>query len=106
MWDSSSGVKRPGSERDHSPPPSAGVKNEWSYTSIPPTCLHGEDREKLYFHFILVSGQSETLLNEMGFPDLDISLRGTKVPSKRPTCIDTDGARTHLLFHSILIVTI
>jgi hypothetical protein len=36
-----SGVKRPGSEADHSPPSSAEVKNAWSYTSTPPICLHG-----------------------------------------------------------------
>jgi hypothetical protein len=29
------GVKRPGREADHSPPFSAEVKNEWSYTSTP-----------------------------------------------------------------------
>jgi hypothetical protein len=29
------GVKRPGREADHSSPSSAGVKNEWSYTSTP-----------------------------------------------------------------------
>ena len=28
------GVRRPGREVDHSPPPSAEVQNEWSYTSI------------------------------------------------------------------------
>jgi hypothetical protein len=33
--DSFSGVKRPGREADHSPPPNAEVKNEWSYTSLP-----------------------------------------------------------------------
>jgi hypothetical protein len=31
------GVKRPGSEADHSPPSSAEIKNERSYTSTPPT---------------------------------------------------------------------
>jgi hypothetical protein len=35
------GVKRPGREADHSPPSSAEVKNEWSYTSTPPVRLHG-----------------------------------------------------------------
>jgi hypothetical protein len=30
MW-----VKQSGHEADHSPPPSAEVKNAWSYTSIP-----------------------------------------------------------------------
>jgi hypothetical protein len=34
------GVKRPRREADHSPPPSAEVKNAWSYTSTPPTRLH------------------------------------------------------------------
>jgi hypothetical protein len=35
------GVKRPGSEADHTLPYSAKVKNAWSYTSTPPVCLHG-----------------------------------------------------------------
>jgi hypothetical protein len=30
------GVKRPGREVDHPPPPSAEVMKEWSYTSTPP----------------------------------------------------------------------
>jgi hypothetical protein len=34
------GVKQVECEADHSPPPSAKVKNVWSYTSTPPTCLH------------------------------------------------------------------
>jgi hypothetical protein len=33
------GVKRPGREADHSPPSSAKVKNEWSYTSTPQYAL-------------------------------------------------------------------
>jgi hypothetical protein len=35
------GVKQPGREADHSPPSSAEIKNEWSYTSTPPLHLHG-----------------------------------------------------------------
>jgi len=35
------GVKRQGSEADHSPPPSTEAKNAWSYTSTQPTRLHG-----------------------------------------------------------------
>jgi hypothetical protein len=36
------GVKRPGREfTTHIHPSSAEVKNEWSCTSNPPTCLHG-----------------------------------------------------------------
>jgi hypothetical protein len=34
------GIKRPGREVDHSPQPSAEVKNEWSYTSNPSICFH------------------------------------------------------------------
>jgi hypothetical protein len=34
-------VRRPGREADQSPPPSAEVKNGWSYTSTPPIRLHG-----------------------------------------------------------------
>ena len=37
----SPGVKRPVGEANHSPPFSAVLKNEWIYTSSPPTCLHG-----------------------------------------------------------------
>ena len=36
----SPGVKWPGREADHSPPSSAMVKNEWSYTPAPPVCFH------------------------------------------------------------------
>ena len=36
------------SDADHSAPSSADVKNEWSYTSSPPICLHGVDRDNFY----------------------------------------------------------
>jgi hypothetical protein len=35
----------PGHDVNHSRPSSAEVKNGWSYTSAPPICLHGVDRE-------------------------------------------------------------
>jgi hypothetical protein len=35
------GVKRTGREAENSPPPSAEVKNTWSYNSTPPARLHG-----------------------------------------------------------------
>ena len=35
------GVKQPGREADHSLPSSAKARNDWSYTAIPTTCLHG-----------------------------------------------------------------
>jgi len=28
-----------------------GLKNEWSYTSTPPVCLHGVERDKFSFLF-------------------------------------------------------
>ena len=34
---------------DHSPPSTAGVKNEWGYTSTTPICLHGMYRDSLIF---------------------------------------------------------
>jgi hypothetical protein len=36
QWAFFLGVKRPGSEADHSPPSSAEVKNAWSFTTTPP----------------------------------------------------------------------
>ena len=43
------GVKRPGSDADHSPPFSAKIKNEWICTSFPPICVRGVERN--YFSF-------------------------------------------------------
>ena len=36
------GARWPGHAGHHSPPPSGEVKIGWRYTSIPPTCLHGD----------------------------------------------------------------
>ena len=47
-------VKRSDREIKHSLPPSVEVKNQWSYTSAPPVCLHSVDREKLTFTFFAV----------------------------------------------------
>ena len=46
------GVKRSGRDVDHSPPPSAGVKNQWSHTSLPPTCLHGVVKDRFTFYLL------------------------------------------------------
>jgi hypothetical protein len=43
--DSFPGVKRLGGDVDHSPPYSAKVKNEWSYTATPPIWLLGLYRD-------------------------------------------------------------
>jgi len=42
-------VKHPACEFNQSPIPSEEVKNEWSYTSAPPICLHGVDRDNFVF---------------------------------------------------------
>jgi hypothetical protein len=42
------GVKRPGPEI-HNVPPSAEVKNEWNYTSIPPIRLYVVERDRFNF---------------------------------------------------------
>jgi hypothetical protein len=44
------GVRRPGRDIEHLILSSAEVKNEWSYTSYPSTCLHGVDRNNFVFH--------------------------------------------------------
>ena len=36
-----SGLKWSGHKAEHSPPPTAEIKNEWSYTSAPLVCHHG-----------------------------------------------------------------
>jgi hypothetical protein len=41
----------PGCEAYHSTPPNAEAKNEQSYASIPPRCLHGIHQDRLYFTF-------------------------------------------------------
>jgi len=38
-------------ENDHSPPSSDKVKNEWSHTSTPSTCLHGVFSENFTLYF-------------------------------------------------------
>jgi hypothetical protein len=51
MWSLFLEEKQPGREVDYSAPPSAEVKNEWSYTSIPTLCLQGECRD-ITFYFV------------------------------------------------------
>jgi hypothetical protein len=74
-------VKRRGHKVNHSPPSSAEVKNEWSYTSRPPICHHGVDKETYvltYFYCLptifcitfnsLICPTSETSLRISHFP--------------------------------------
>jgi hypothetical protein len=43
------GEKRPGSDACHLPSSRAEVKNDLSYTSAPPICLHGVGRDNFTF---------------------------------------------------------
>jgi hypothetical protein len=49
------GIKNLEYEVDHSPPPNTEVKNEWSYTSTPPTCLHAKHRVSFDFTLSVIS---------------------------------------------------
>ena len=51
VWVFFPGVKRSGTEADHSPPASAKVKNEWNCTSSSLICLHVVDGENFIFIF-------------------------------------------------------
>jgi len=42
------GGNRPGRQVDYSSPSGAESKKEWSYTSIPQTCLHVVEGDKLW----------------------------------------------------------
>jgi len=46
--------KRPGRKADRVPPSRANVKNEWSYTSTPPICLHGMHRDNIISTFSII----------------------------------------------------
>jgi hypothetical protein len=69
------GVKRPGCEADHSPPPSAEVKNAWSYTSIP---------QYAFMVWCSVKAQDKFTLNMHVYTHYDVF-----------TCICILYARTH-----------
>jgi hypothetical protein len=50
------GVRRLGHEADHSPPFGDDVRNTWSCTPTPPSCLHDVDKDNFtsIFTFILM----------------------------------------------------
>ena len=54
---STPGVKRPGREADNTPPCSAEVKHEWSYTPTPTIYLHGTGSEN--FYQMLATGEAD-----------------------------------------------
>jgi hypothetical protein len=85
-------VKWPGSEVYHSLPSSAEVKNEWSYTSTPPTCLHGVE----LFHLSLASLRcgGRTLFGQFVI---------IPPPKNSLTC---SNSRAHYRFYKILQIPI
>ena len=52
-----SGIKR--TKCEFNPPSSAEIKNEWSYTSIPPICPHGVDINKFYIYISLLQARNK-----------------------------------------------
>jgi len=46
-------------EADHSPLPSAEIKNEWSYISIPPYAFMGSTGETLFYFSLRIRTGSE-----------------------------------------------
>jgi hypothetical protein len=50
-WDFLTGAKLSGSEADHTPPSSAKIKNEWSFTFTPPMHFHRVFSDKYTFTF-------------------------------------------------------
>ena len=52
------GIKQSRREVHHSLPCSIQANNVWSYTSTPPTCLHGVDRQNITFTLYTFQGLS------------------------------------------------
>jgi len=65
-WGSCTGIKRLGRDADHSPSFSAEVKNEWSYTSTSPVCLHGVDRNTFTLFTFKIFPHSQDLVRSFG----------------------------------------
>jgi len=47
--------------------PSVEVKNEWSYSSSPPICLHGTERDSFTFTSVAYGEKYESLYNFLHF---------------------------------------
>jgi len=72
-------VKLQGYEDDQSPPNSAEVKNEWSYTATPPTSLHGVDMGNFTFFFFSTLPSMAVFLNRRAaarYRDLALIITG------------------------------
>ena len=63
---SSPGVKKPGHEFSHSPPSSAGIKNEWIDTTFPSPSTHGfHVVDRIFFFFIWLYLKSVIALDRL-----------------------------------------
>ena len=95
-------VKQVGRKADLSPPPSAKVKNEWSYTSSPPTYLYGMYKESFICtlplpatlcYWIAKKSQYSFLAKHV---DLYVQLSAVHSVQQHTGCtIDTDSVATH-----------
>jgi hypothetical protein len=84
-----SAVERLGCEVGQSPPPSAEVKSEWSYTSAIPIRLHGMYEESYFFFTI---------------PRPSKCFRSLWFPNQKPVCITTVPCTWHFphYYHYLL----
>jgi hypothetical protein len=92
-------IKRPEIEINRPPPSCGTVKNEWSYTSAPPTCFRDVDRDEFTFRCVCYINPYE----------LDISWMVTKwgcgrklscpACTSRPFCRDT-GKQPYRTYNS------
>jgi hypothetical protein len=97
------GVMRPGRGADHSTPSSAKIKNEWRYTSTPPICLHGVDRNNFTF-FLTYKTCSLVTEHDIAQKNKPVSLASHShklclLESLKPSR-GRDFFRTHFLFLS------
>ena len=60
-------IRRMGHEVNHSSAPSIEVKNEWNYTSSPPICLHGTERDSFTFTSVACGEKYKSLCNFLQF---------------------------------------
>jgi hypothetical protein len=81
------GIKRPGREADYSPPSSAEVKNEWSYTSTPQYVFVAWCLVKHTDNFTFFLLYSKTNI-KIGFP---LSIKSPKCFCLRLTDADKDS---------------
>ena len=99
----SPGLKRPGRVANQSPPSSAEVKNEWSNTTLPPTCLHSVHVDIIFiFAFCGFHGNHKNIICSW---DMTLSLSWYVFMLQAKTLPTWEGSRlfeTSLKSHQII----